>query len=251
MLVPRRNPRNIEERFNLLKRTLVVSVFSILVVLALSLAASADVLSSYGATTVVPTPGSPAPPPQPNSWQFTSDTQGGYAGLELQITGNLTPATLTNLSANYLMTQGTFGGGAPRFTLFDGSFNSAWIYWGTPQASGTFTDPNGGTAWGSTGNYADLLSNDLRVYSDCFGGYCNPNVGLTWAQFVSQVGNTAMSYITLDLDGGFTGTQQMLVSSLTVNDQTYEAPTPEPGTLLMLGTGALAVAGIVRHKVNA
>jgi len=59
MLVPRENPRNIEERFNLLKRTLVVSVFSILAVLALSLAASANVLSSYGATTVVPTPGSP------------------------------------------------------------------------------------------------------------------------------------------------------------------------------------------------
>jgi hypothetical protein len=235
-----------------MKRALIICVFSMIAVLALNLAATADVLSTYGDTAVVPTPGSPAPPPQPNSWQFTSDTQGtGYAGLELQITGNLTPAVLTNLSANYLMTQGSFGGGAPRFTLFDSSFNSAWIYWGTPQAGGNFSDPSGGTAWGSTGNFADLLSNDLRVYSNCFGGYCNPNVGLTWAQFVNQVGNTAMSYITLDMDGGFTGTQQMLVSSMTVNDRTYEAPTPEPGTLMMLGTGALGVAGVVRRKLHA
>ena len=98
-----------------MKRALFVSVFSILAVCAFSAMATADTLSTYGATAVVPTPGSPAPPPQPSVWQFTSDTQGGYAGLNLQITGTLTPATLTNLSANYLMTQGTFGGGAPRF----------------------------------------------------------------------------------------------------------------------------------------
>src|ERR1035441_8689546 len=110
-----------------MRKTLVVSMLSILLaVLSFSVMATADVLYTYGATAVIPTPGSPPPPPEPTVWQFTSDPNGiGYAGLELQITGSLTPATLTTLMAEYLMTQGTFGGGAPRFTLFDGVFNSA------------------------------------------------------------------------------------------------------------------------------
>jgi hypothetical protein len=224
----------------------------LLAVLSFSVMATADVLYTYGATAVIPTPGSPPPPPEPTVWQFTSDPDGiGYAGLELQITGSLTPATLTTLMAEYLMTQGTFGGGAPRFTLFDGVFNSAWIYWGTPLGGNSFSDPYGGTAWGSTGNYADLLSNDVRVYSNCFGGDCNSNTGVTWSAFVALVGATPITYITLDLDGGFATTQQMLVASWVVNDRTYSTTTPEPSALLLLGSGVLGVAAMLRRKINA
>lgn len=238
-----------------MKKTVVVTVFSILAVLALSPAATADALSTYGDVATIATPNTPPPPAEPYSWQFTSNVQGtGYAGLDLQISGNLTASNLTMLSANYLMTQGTFGGGSPRFTLFDGS-NSAWIYWGTPQNGGTFTDPNGGAAWGSTGNLAELLSGDIRVYSNGFGGDNNPNNGVSWATFLASanVGNTQISDITLDVDGGWLNTQQMLVSSMTVNDQVYEASgaTPEPSTLIMMGSGIIGLAGVLRRNLHA
>ena len=237
-----------------MKKSLIVSFLSLLAVLSLAGIATADTLSTYGDVSVISTPNTPPPPAEPNSWQFTSNVQGaGYAGLDLNISGNLTVSNLTMLSANYLMTQGAFNGGSPRFTLFDQGQNSAWIYWGTPQNGGTFSDPNGGTAWGSTGNLADLLSSDIRVYSNGFGGYGNGNTGVTWATFLANVGDTKISDITLDLDGGWLSTQQMLVSSMTVNDQVYEASgaTPEPSTLVMMGSGIIGLAGLLRRKLHA
>src|SRR5579872_2192052 len=160
----------------------------------------ADFVSTYGDATVVTGPdGNPA-------WQLTSDSSGpdAYGGVYVTITGTLTPTTLTQLSADYVMLTGTFGGGAPRFSLSDGSNNEAWIYFGTPVGGGTFTDPNNGnTTYANTGNYADLSSPDVRVYSNDFGGDNSPNTGQTWAQFVALTGSTGIDFISLDLDGGF------------------------------------------------
>lgn len=216
----------------------------LLLVLGLAPWALADNFSTYGDTTVVTGPdGNPA-------YQLTADMAGtGYAGLEVQVTNPLTPATLTQLSAKYVMTTGTFGGGAPRFTLFDPSFGSAYIYFGTPMGGGTFSDPNfGNMNYADTGNYADAGSPDIRVYSNGFAGYGNGNTGQTWAEFLADPGvaTTQLSYITLDLDGGSFGpTQVMDIASFDVNGTIY-APTgsvPDSGTtVVMLSAGLIGLA---------
>lgn len=221
-----------------------ISVLLPIVALAAAGLCSADSLGTYGDATVVTGPdGNPA-------WQLTSDgTSGpnGYGGLYVQITGPLTPATLNQLSAEYVMLAGTFGGGAPRFSLTDSSGNEAWIYWGTPQGGGTFTDPNSGnTTYANTGNYADVTSSDIRVYSDDFGGDNSPNTGQTWAEFVAAAGTTQIADISLDLDGGFTGYQQMDTTDFDINGTIYAAP--EPAAFALMGSGLLLAGALTKLR---
>jgi hypothetical protein len=198
--------------------------------------APADTVNTYGDATVVTGPDSnPA-------WQLTSDSSGPntYGGVYVTITGTLTPATLTQLSADYLMLTGTFGGGAPRFSIIDTTSNTnneAYVYFGTPAGGGSFTDPNkGNTNYANTGNYANLSSSDVRVYSNGFGGFGNGNTGQTWAQFVASVGTVDIGYLSLDLDGGFTGNQVMDIANFDVNGTIYNptSPVPEPGSLNLM-----------------
>jgi hypothetical protein len=188
---------------------------------------------------------------------LTSDSSGPntYSGVYDTISGALTPATLSELSADYVMLTGTFGGGAPRFSLIDSSGNEAWAYWGTPTGGGSFTDPDSGnTSYDGTGNYADLLSSDVRVYSDDFGGDDSPNTGQTWAQFVAAVGTTQIDYVSLDLDGGFTGSQVMDVTGFEVNGTVY-APSavPEPGSagLTLAAFMTFVAAGLLFRRRTA
>lgn len=108
------------------------------------------------------------------------------------------------------------------------------MYFGTPAGGGSFTDPNkGNTNYANTGNYANLSSSDVRVYNNGFGGVGNGNTGQTWAQFVASVGTVDIGYISLDLDGGFTGNQVMDIANFDVNGTIYNptSPVPEPGSL--------------------
>ncbi len=216
--------------------------------LFLAATANADSLGTYGDTTVVG-----------GNFQLSSipGSGNGYSGIYDTVSGVLTPTTLTQLNASYQMTIGTFGGGAPRFSIIDTTSNSnneAYVYWGTPTGGGSFSDPASGAA-GSTGNYADLLSSDVRVYNNGFGGIETPNTGETWAQFVASVPNVQIAYVSLDLDGGFSQPgQQMLVSGFTVNDNTFTAapaaPLPSAATM---GLGMLALigaAGVLRTKMR-
>lgn len=181
----------------------------------------------------------------------SSKTGGVFAsGLELDISGPFSVNDLTNLSANYNMVKGAFGGGSPRFTLEDTSGNaldSAYIYFGN-TGGGKFSNPYANGISGDTGNYADLASSDLRIESAGFGGYTSGTASyITFADFASHVGSINIGYIYLDLDGGFTGDQELSVNSLTLNGTTYQSrsvPVPEPSTLPLFGAGLAGMVGL-------
>ena len=202
--------------------------------------------STYGETALTSGPAT-----DPVVLQLTSDTsQGhaGYAGIAGQVNGLLTLDTLSQLNAQYEMTTGTINGGAPRFSIIDTTNNSSnemYIYWGTPQPGGSFTDPNVGT-WANTGNLADALSSDARIQINGFGGVNTGSTYITYAQAEELVGNVSIGYVTVDLDGGFAGKQVMITDDFTVNGAVLQASslsTPEPSSLLLGIVGALGIVG--------
>jgi hypothetical protein len=195
-------------------------------------AANAAGINSYGDVTS-----------DSSGYTLTSDPAGtGYAGIYYDYSASpIALNSITNLSADFTMTQGTFGGGAPRFSIIDttnNAFNEAYVYFGTPGTGGTFTDPNNGSPE-STGNFA--ANSDLRVQINGFNGDSTGASYITWSDFLSRDGSALVAYITLDLDGGFTGKQQMLVTSFDVTPAAAGA-TPLPAALPLFGS-VLGFAG--------
>jgi hypothetical protein len=221
--------------------------------LAFPMAAMAADTGTYGDVQVV----NSGPPSDPTVFQLTSNTSNvGYAGIYFDFTASpITLNDITTLSTDYQMTVGPFAGGAPRFTIFDTTsnpYNAAYVYFGTPDGSGNFNDPNSG--WANTGNYA--ASSDLRVISNGFGGYSSNNAYITWSDLLSHVGGTDVGYVTIDLDGGGFGLgavtgQQMLTDNFTVNGNVMTAggvPEPASWALMMLGFGG--VGAILRRRAR-
>lgn len=216
-------------------------------VLSLALAvpclhAQSTSFGTYGDTTVVPGPGGTP------VYQLTSNPSlQDYSGIYVQFNSAFSLSSLTTLSADFDMTSGSIANGAPRFSIIDttnNALNEAYVFFGTPNGSGGFTDATPGS-WESTGNVVN--STDLIVENNGFGGGSSNNTYETWAQFLAQEGSTNIGYITIDVDGGFSSTQTADINNFDVNGSVYNAAaaTPEPSSLLLLATTLLAAAGIM------
>ncbi|HIJ71409.1 MAG TPA: hypothetical protein HPP87_08605 [Planctomycetes bacterium] len=129
---------------------------------------------------------------------------------------------IEELSSDYNITEGTFGGGSPRFSILidwndshvaDPGDEYAFLYWGTPP---DYTDiiPSG---WQNTGNLYD--SNDVRIDLTKFGGPFYATIGDAKALF----GEKNVFEVILVLDGGWIDDQVMLVDNITIDDYTYDA----------------------------
>ncbi len=229
-------------------KTLVASSILSLVFAVPCLHAQSTTFGTYGDTSVVPGPGGTS------VYQLTSNPSlKGYSGIYVQFNDPFTVSNLTTLSADFDMTDNTIANGAPRFSIIDTTSNAqneAYVYFGTPNGSGGFSDPTPGS-WESTGNV--VTSADLIVQNNGFGGGSTGASYETWADFVAQEGGVSIGYITIDVDGGFSSTQTADVNNFDVNGTLYNAPaaTPEPSSVLLLGTTLLGAAGILRRRRNA
>jgi hypothetical protein len=179
-------------------------------------------------------------------YTLTSDPNGvGYAGLYYNFSASpIALNSITTLSADFQMLQGTVSGGAPRFSIFDTTnnvANGAYVYFGTPASGGTFSDPNPGNLQ-NTGNYASLASPDLRVEINGFNGDSTGNSYISWADFLARDGSALVAFVTLDVDGGFASTQQAFIDNFVVSAAATATPLPAALPMFLGGAGLVGMA---------
>ena len=156
--------------------------------------------------------------------QLKSDMSDGggifWAGTYAYASGG-TLADLGYLGADYNITAGDCGGGAPRFSIgldTGSATGELHIYLGPPPS---FTGCPAG--WQSTGNI--LANADLRFDWQAFGG---PFYG-SYAGALAGLGAATVDYISFDVDGGWAvgGVQTVLVDNFRIDGVTYTyEPTP-------------------------
>jgi hypothetical protein len=208
-------------------------------------AANAGTIQTYGEVTSG----------APGTYTLTSDpTNVGYAGLYYDYSASpIQLSNITNLSATFQMTQGTISGGAPRFSIIDTTsniLNEAYVFFGTPTGALSFTDPNPGTTE-NTGNYASLSSPDVRVQVNGFNRDSTGAAYETWAQFVAADGSADVAFVSLDVDGGFSGTQQAVISNFDVTTMASAVPEPSTWAMMILGFCGLGFMTYRRKRAGA
>jgi len=144
--------------------------------------------------------------------------------ITFPITSGLTLAQITQLSAEFNVTDDDCGGGSPRFVLNYGPNKNVVVYLGP---SPTFTGCAQNT-WLSTGNLVGT-SDACRVDTSQVapGTQCT-----TWAAAVTLMGSQTINSISFVVDGGWQPAdkeQTVQVRTVKINNDTFlTTPAPNP-----------------------
>ena len=161
----------------------------------------------------------------------------------------------------------TFGAGTISFFGVNTLTSSSLTFYGTqydPLASGSLAPyQNGANSFQNLSSFTTLPTSafftinngtDTLEYYLTSASYTTifDTVTQQWNQVLSGLGyftataNVGGALIDSSTDGSFTLTTQNGYTTFSANSAI--APTPEPGSLVLLGTGLLSAAGIARRK---
>jgi hypothetical protein len=145
-----------------------------------------------------------------------ASTANDFGALTFAVPAGTTFASLTTLSAEFNLTDGSCGGGSPRFDVALGNGQTVGVHFGpSPNFTGCAED-----TWTSTGNL--IGNNDAGRYE------IRPGTPfITYAQALAAVGSQTVTSITLAVDGGWsqTGKKQVAqIRNVNVNGQISLVP---------------------------
>lgn len=146
-------------------------------------------------------------------------TNDDFSGVTLPLPSGLTLAQITQLAAEFNVTNDDCAGGSPRFAINYGTNQNVFVYLGP---SPTFTGCAQET-WISTGNLVGT-SDACRVDTSqiASGTQCS-----TWAAAVALIGTQPITSISLVVDGSWAladKEQTILVRNVKLNDKTFLVP---------------------------
>jgi hypothetical protein len=153
-----------------------------------------------------------------------TETADDFSGVTLPLPAGLTLAQITQLSAEFNVTNDDCAGASPRFQINYGTNKNMFVYLGpAPAFTGCAQE-----TWLSSGNLvgtADQCRVDTSQLSP--GTQCS-----TWAAALALVGTQPITSISLVVDGSWAladKEQTILVRNVRLNDKTFLAPeAPKP-----------------------
>ena len=197
-------------------------------VAALSLATAAPALAADGST---PFGGATVTDGVATLVSNTSNaaTTDDFSGITLPLPSGLTLAQITQLSAEFNVTDDDCLGGSPRFAINYGTNKNIFVYLDpTPAVAGGCL----ANTWISTGN---LVGTTEACRVDTSQIAAGTQCTATWASALALIGTTPITSISLVVDGSwaFTDKEQTIqVRNVKLNDKTFLVPeAPKPPTV--------------------